>query len=100
MADPIGEKLSKRGGLLGKAAMNDPLFMSQRKAAAQAEKDQKRQKAKIAAQQKIEEQRVAREGSEVKRRQAMGMSGKGGRASLIATTQSGLPSNLGATANG
>jgi len=60
-----------------------------------AERAQKKQAAEIAKQQKIEDQLLAEGDSEVKRRQALAKRGKSGRSSLIATSQTGLASNLG-----
>ena len=60
-----------------------------------AQRAQKKQAAEIAKQQKIEDQLLAEGESEVKRRQALAKRGKSGRSSLIATSQTGLASNLG-----
>mgnify|MGYP003657884999 CR=1 FL=1 len=60
-----------------------------------AERAQKKQAKMIAEQQKKQDQLLAEGESEVKRRQAIATKGKAGRKSLIATAETGLPSNLG-----
>lgn len=56
---------------------------------------QEAQKKAIAERQKKEEQLLAEADSEVKRRQALAVRGKTGRRSLIATSETGLATNLG-----
>tara|TARA_R110002096_G_scaffold103118_1_gene227357 strand:+ start:623 stop:892 length:270 start_codon:yes stop_codon:yes gene_type:complete len=60
-----------------------------------AERAQKKQAKMIAEQQKKQDQLLAEGESDVKRRQALATKGKAGRKSLIATAETGLPSNLG-----
>jgi hypothetical protein len=64
----------------------------------QAQRAQKKQEAAIATQQKKETQRLAQSESDVATRRALGKKGRGGRQSLIATTTTGLATNLGGSA--
>ena len=73
----------------------DPMDLMGTGAKSDAKKAQKRQKAEIAKQKKIEDQKLAAAESEVKRREASGANSRAGRKSLIATSQTGLASNLG-----
>ena len=75
----------------------DPMDLTGSKAKSEAKKAQERQEKAIAEQKKKEAQRLAEAESEVKRRQAIASRGRSGRGSLIATSQTGLASNLGGT---
>lgn len=65
-----------------------------------AERAAKRQEALIEKQRKTEQLRLDEGTSEVALRKAGGISRRAGRRSLIATSQSGLATSLGGTANG
>lgn len=99
-ASPVDKFLSKRGGILGKIADNHPLFGEGFKAQKQAKKDQRAQKALIAEQAKLEKRRLAVASSDVASARARGTQGRGGRQSLIATSQTGLAKTLGGTTGG
>lgn len=73
-----------------------PIIGSQRKERRIGKEKAKTAAFKIGEQEKKEAARLARESGEVRRREAVAGRARGGRSSLIATTQTGLPSNLGA----
>ena len=76
-------------------AVFDPGDFSGVKAKQDAKDAQKKQKEALEKQRKIEQQRLAEADSEVKRRQATASRGRAGRRSLIATSETGLATNLG-----
>lgn len=73
-----------------------PIIGEQRKDRRVSKEKAKKAEVKIAEQEQKERKKLQREAGEVKRREAVAGKARGGRQSLIATTQTGLPANLGA----
>ncbi len=81
----------------GKTALknSEKLLKPFRTGKSSAMRAQKKQTALIEKQQKQEAMRLAEADSEVKKRKAFATRGRSGRQSLIATSETGLSSNLG-----
>lgn len=77
-----------------------PILGAQRKERRISAEKSKKAEERIAGQTAKEARRLQVESAEVKKREATAAKSRGGRSSLIATTQTGLATNLGGTTNG